>query len=57
MPWLSQAMTFAWITHQDCLDAAPFQRHVHLFRLRDVHVVVVLAVKEERGSLGLSHVS
>ena len=46
MLWLAEAMTLARITNQDSFDTMTTQRHVHLFSLRYVHVVVLLAVDE-----------
>ena len=54
---LAQAVAFAWIADEDCLDAASLQRHVHLFGLGDVNVVVVFAVEEQCRSLHLPHVT
>src|SRR5437867_11967764 len=55
--WLAQPMTFTRITHQHSFYAAAAERHVHFFGLRDVYVVVLLAVNEKRGRLGLPRIA
>src|SRR5258705_3048424 len=54
---LAQAMSLAWITHQYSFNSAPFQRSIHLFRLRDVNVVVLFAMNEQRRRLCLPDVA
>src|SRR5919202_755838 len=54
---LAQAVALARVAHEDRVYAAPPQRHVHLFGLRDVHVVILLAVDEERRRLHLPGVA
>jgi len=46
MARLAQAVTFARVTHEHSFHAAPTERHVHFFGLRDVHVVVLFSVDE-----------
>src|SRR2546423_1323407 len=57
MLWLAEAMTLARITNQDSFDTTTTQRHVHLFSLRYVHVVVLFAMDEKRGRQRLLHVT
>ena len=54
---LAQPVSLSRIPHQNSLNSAALQRHVHLFRLRDVNVVVLLAMNEQRRRLRLFDVS
>src|ERR1043166_4327840 len=56
MSGLAETMPFTRIADQDGIDAAATQSHVHLFSLRDVHVIVLLTVNEHGRRLRLSNV-
>src|SRR5712691_7367236 len=57
MTRLTQCMTFARVTDENSLHSPALQGHVHLFRLCDVNIVVLLAVNEKRRRLRLSNVT
>src|SRR3989442_83076 len=57
VPWLAQAVALAWIANEHSLNPATLKRHVHFFGLSDVHVVVLLAVDEQRRRLRLPHIA
>jgi len=51
-PW-----PLARVANEQRVDAAAFQRHVQLFGLCDVNVVIKFAVNEHRRRLHLAHVA
>src|ERR1700755_832944 len=50
-------MSLAWVADENRLHFEALERHKHFFSLRDVHVVVVLPVNEERRRLHLPHIT
>ena len=57
MARFAEAVAFARVAREHGLDIAAAQGHVHLFGLRDVYVVVQLAVDKERRRLDGAHVA